>query len=84
MDAFDAKVPFDRFGKELRFVSIGLGDFASVLQSWIVALTVWLKKVFDSAPRLSLESVSNPMELQKFSQLACDSILRSSLTCFCN
>ena len=52
MDALDAKVPFDRFGKELHFVSIGLGDFAGVLQSWIVALTLWLKKVFDSAPRL--------------------------------
>ena len=52
MDALDAKVPFDRFGKELRFVSVGLGDFASVLQNWIVALTLWLKKVFDSAPRL--------------------------------
>ena len=52
MDALDAKVPFDRFSKELRFVSIGLGDFASVLQSWIVTLTLWLKKVFDSAPRL--------------------------------
>ena len=32
----------------------------------------------------SLESVSKLMELQNFSQLACDSILRSSLTCFCN
>ena len=52
MDALDAKVPFDRFSKELRFVSVGLGNFASVLQSWIVALTLWLKKVFDSVPRL--------------------------------
>ena len=31
MDALDAEVPFDRFSKELRFVSVGLGDFASVL-----------------------------------------------------
>ena len=53
MDALDAKVPFDRFGKELRFVSVGFGDFASVLQSWIIALTLWLKKVFDSALRLA-------------------------------
>ena len=52
MDALDAKVPFNRFGKELRFVSVGLGDFASVLQSWIVALTLWLNKVFCSAPGL--------------------------------
>ena len=52
MDALDAKVPFDRFGKELRFVSVGLGDFAGVLQSWMVVLTLWLKKVLDSAPRL--------------------------------
>ena len=52
MDALDAKVPFDRFDKELRFVSVGLGNFASMLQSWIVALTLCLKKVFDSAPRL--------------------------------
>ena len=52
MDALDAKVHFDRVSKELRFVSVGLGDFVSVLQSWIVALTLWLKKVFDSAPRL--------------------------------
>ena len=52
MDALDAKVPFDRFSKELRFVGVGLGDFARVLQSWIVALTLGLKKVFDSAPRL--------------------------------
>ena len=44
MDALDAKVPFDRFSKELRFVSVGLGDFASVLQSWIVALTLSLRK----------------------------------------
>ena len=39
MDALDAKVSFDRFGKELHFVGVGLGDFASVLQSWIVVLT---------------------------------------------
>ena len=32
MVAFYAEVPFDRFGKELRFVGIGLGDFACVVQ----------------------------------------------------
>ena len=69
MDALDAKVPFDRFSKELRFVSVGLGDFASVLQSCIVALTLWLKKVFDSAPRLVGVTVSKLTELQNFSQL---------------
>ena len=52
MDALDAKVLFDRFGKKLRFVSTGLGDFASVLRNWIVPLTLWLKEVFDLVPRL--------------------------------
>ena len=47
MFALYAKVPFDRFSKELRFVSVGLGDFGSVMQSRIIALTLWLKKVFD-------------------------------------
>ena len=50
--ALDAKVPFDRFSKELRFVDVGLGDFISMLQSRIIALTLWLKKVFDFMPRL--------------------------------
>ena len=52
MFALYAKVPFDRFSKELRFVSVGLGDFGSVLQSRIIVLTLWLKKVFDFTPRL--------------------------------
>ena len=52
MDALDAEVAFDRFSKELRFVCATLGDFVSVLQGWIVTLTLWLKKVFDFAPRL--------------------------------
>ena len=52
MFALYAKVPFDRFSKELRFVSVGLGDFGSVLQSRIIALTLWLKKVFDFTSRL--------------------------------
>ena len=52
MFALYAKVPFDRFSKELRFVSVGLGDFGGVMQSRIIALTLWLKKVFDFTPRL--------------------------------
>ena len=52
MFALYAKVPFDRFSKELRFVSVGLGDFVSMLQSRIIALTPRLKEVFDFTPRL--------------------------------
>ena len=52
MIAFYAEMPFDRFGKELRFVSVGLGDFVCVAQSWIIALTLRLKEVLDFAPRL--------------------------------
>ena len=50
--AFYAKMSLDRFSKELRFISVRLGDFACVAQSWIVALTLWLKKVLNFAPRL--------------------------------
>ena len=49
--AFYAEVPFDRFRKELRFVSIGLGDFISVVQSWIIVLTLWLKEALNFALR---------------------------------
>ena len=52
MVALDAKVPFDRFSKKVRFVGVGLGDFVSMLQSRIIALTLRLKKVFDFTPRL--------------------------------
>ena len=52
MIAFYAEIPFDRFCKELRFVSVSLGDFVCVTQSWIIALTLWLKEVLDFAPRL--------------------------------
>ena len=52
MIAFYAEMPFDRFGKELRFVGVGLADFVCVAQSWIIALTLWLKEVLDFAPRL--------------------------------
>ena len=53
MVALYAKVPFDRLCKELRFVSVGLGDFGSMMLSRIIALTLWLKKVFDFTPRLA-------------------------------
>ena len=53
MFALYAEVPFDRFGKELCFVCICRGDFVIVVQCWIIALTLWLEKVFDFAPRLA-------------------------------
>ena len=40
--AFYARMPLDRFGKELRFVSVSLGEFVRMVQSWIIALTLWL------------------------------------------
>ena len=42
-----------RFGKELCFVSVCLGDFVVVAQCWIIALTPWLEEVLDFAPRLA-------------------------------
>ena len=45
MIAFYAEMSLDRFGKELRFISVGLGDFVRVVQSWIVTLTLRLKEV---------------------------------------
>ena len=44
MIAFYAEMSLDRFGKELRLISVGLGDFVRVVQSWIVALTLPLNK----------------------------------------
>ena len=52
MIAFDAEMSLDRFGKELRFISVSLGDSVCVVQSWIVALTPRLKEILDFAPRL--------------------------------
>ena len=52
MISFYAEMLFDRFGKELRFVGVGLGDLVCKAQSWIVALTLRLKEVLDFAPRL--------------------------------
>ena len=51
--ALYAEVPFDRFGKVLRFVDVCLGDFVVVAQCWIVTLTLWLEKGLDFAPRLA-------------------------------
>ena len=44
--ALYAEVSFDRFGKELRFVCVCLGDFVIMAQSWIITLTLLLEKVF--------------------------------------
>ena len=52
MIAFYAEMSLDRFGKELRLISIGLGDFVRIVQSLIVALTLRLKKVLNFALRL--------------------------------
>ena len=49
MIAFYAEVPLDRFGKELRFIRVSLGDFVRMVQSWIVALTLRLKEVLNFA-----------------------------------
>ena len=40
MFALYTEVSFDRFGKELRFIGVCLGDFVVVAQSWIVSLTL--------------------------------------------
>ena len=53
MFALYADVSFDRFGKELRFISICLGFFVVVVQCWIVALTLQLEELLDFAPRLA-------------------------------
>ena len=52
MIAFYAEMSLNRFSKELRFISVGLGDFVRVVQSWIVTLTLQLKEVLNFAPRL--------------------------------
>ena len=52
MIAFYAEMSLDRFGKQLRFISVSLGDFVRVVQGWIVALTPRLKEILDFAPRL--------------------------------
>ena len=52
MFSLNTKVLSDRFGKELHFISICLGNFVVVAQCWIMALTPWLEEVLDFAPRL--------------------------------
>ena len=53
----DAKVSFDRFGKELRLISVSLGGFRVKSQSGIIALVLWFEEVFDFTSRLSMVSV---------------------------
>ena len=65
MIAFYAEMSLDRFGKELRLISIGLGDFVRVVQSWIVALTLPLNK-FLILREDSFALLSKLMELQNF------------------
>ena len=52
MIGFYAEMSLNRFGKELRFVSVSLGDFVRVTQNWIIALTLRFKEVLAFAPRL--------------------------------
>ena len=86
MVAFYAEMPFDRFGKDLRFVGVGLGDFVRVAQSWVVGQRDYptLRHAFLILRQDSFELVSRLIELQNFSQLTGDSILNSPITCFCN
>ena len=65
MIAFYAEMSLDRFGKELRLISVGLGDFVRVVQSWIVALTLPLNK-FLILRQDSFALLSKLMELQNF------------------
>ena len=65
MFVLNAEVSFDRFGKELRFIGICLGDFVVMAQCWIVMLTLGLEEVFDFAPD-PLGSLSKLKELQNF------------------
>ena len=83
MFALNAKVYFDRFGK-----SCALSAFVlAILSSWCSVLLLrghlGLRKFLILRHHL-LGSLSKLIELQNFSQLACVSTLRSSLTCFCN
>ena len=51
-----AEGSFDRFGRELHFVSVCLGDFVVLAQCWIVllALTRWLEEVLAFVAILAL------------------------------
>ena len=52
MIAFYAETSLNRSAKELRFVSVSLGDFVRMVQSWIIALTLRFFEILDFAPRL--------------------------------
>ena len=78
--AFYAEMSLNRFGKALRFVSISLSDFVRMAQS---RSPFGLRKL-SILRQDSSGLASGLIELQNFSQLTSDSILSSSLTCFCN
>ena len=65
MISFYAEMSLDRFGKELRLISVALGDFVRVVQSWIVALTLRLNK-FLILRQDSFALLSKLMALQNF------------------
>ena len=52
-----AEVSFDRFGKELYFVSICPGDYVIMAQCWIILMAHGLEEVLDLVPRLALVSL---------------------------
>ena len=52
----NAEVSFDRFSKELRLISVSLGSFRIETQSRKIVLTLWLQKLFNFTPRLSMAS----------------------------
>ena len=45
-----ATVSFDRFGKELCFICISLGNFHIEMQCKIITLTLWPEQSFDIMP----------------------------------
>ena len=49
-----AQMSLDRFSKELCFVGVCLGDFVIMLQCWIIALILWLEKMFYFTARFGL------------------------------
>ena len=81
--AFYAEVSFDRFCKELLFVSVCFGDFVITEQCWIITLTLWLEKALDFAPRLVLvDLLAN--RVAEFFPTSLRSTLMLSFICFCN
>ena len=49
----NAKVSFDRFGKELRLICVSLSGFRIETQCRIIALTLSFEKVFNFTPGLA-------------------------------